>query len=76
MDFETTKRLYEALRSNELIDDILKLILDNSRLNNDKNGLIFDDERKLFDYIKLKFEDKYIERLAQLKNEKALEQEN
>ena len=70
MEYEKIKEIYELLRDKDILDDILKLIFENSRLNYDENSLLFDDERKLFDYLKLKFENKYNERLEQLKNEK------
>ena len=72
MDFETVQKVYEGFRSEELLNDILKLIFDGSKLNYDESKLTLYHNEKLFDYIELKFEDKYNERLAQLKNEKAL----
>ena len=72
--FYEAEKIYEALRNKELLDDILKLILDSSKLNYDDTKLTIYYSERLFDYIELKFEDKYNERLAQLKNEKALKE--
>lgn len=69
------EKMYEALRNKELLNDILKLILESSKLNYDDTKLTMFYSEKLFDYIELKFEDKYNERLAQLKNEKVLKEE-
>jgi hypothetical protein len=76
MDFETVQKIYKLFKDKDILDDILKLILESTTLSYDKTELRILDEDRIMNYIKLKFEDKYNERLAQLKNEKALEQEN
>lgn len=65
-------RVGEILRYEKEIDilnDILNLLFDGAELNF-YDGLRVGNDAKLFDYLKLKYPNKYNERIAQLKKEK------
>lgn len=57
----------ELRQESEILQNILKAIMDNSRLNYDKNRLVLDDDTNLMTYISIQEETIYNDTLAELK---------